>query len=151
MAAVLNFAAVNVDTPLTCAVALPGSTMFVTGDASGKLALRSRSGKLVSSVTIGPLNDDGSVSPKAIAAVACMWDASRVVVSSEDGVVALYRVDIDCFQFDDNLVRTELPARALAVSRNNRYVYVTVPVRPVRQGSDMPHCITDVSFPACAV
>ncbi len=55
----------------------------------------------------------------------CLWDGSAVVVARDDGLVSMYKLlDFDRFEFDQTLLKTTLPARALTVSHDNAFVYV---------------------------
>lgn len=107
----------------TCAVLVPGNTVVLTGDKQGVVSLRSRSGKALASRVVGASVSEEATSGSPVTALACTHDAARAVVATEDGSVVLYRVDtMDSFEFDQILVKTALPARALAVSCDNKYM-----------------------------
>ena len=106
-----------------CAAALPGSSLVVTGYASGALRLQTRLGNVMGSVTVGSLDDSGAVTASPVCSVACLWDGSRVVVGCDNGTVSMYRVvDLESFEYDKDLTRTALPPRALAVAADNSLV-----------------------------
>ena len=107
----------------TCAALLPGNTVVLTGDKEGTVSLRSRSGKALASRVVGANVSEEATTGSPVTAVACTHDAARAVVATDDGSVVLYRVDaMDSFEFDQILVKTALPARALAVSSDNNYM-----------------------------
>jgi hypothetical protein len=117
----------------TCATLVPGNTIVVTGDKDGVVALRSRSGKALGTRVVGSGVEEDATTGSPVCALALTQDAGRAVVATEDGAVVAYRIDsMDTFEFDRILMKTALPARALAMSRDDMYMYACPSLRTHR-------------------